>query len=94
MKASAGSFALLGSQSAHEAIIATKLRNAGAILLGKTNQSEWSDFRCSAWVNGWSPRGGHTTGVYYPGMDAEGSSSGSGVATTLGLCWAAIGTEV
>lgn len=94
MNASAGSMALLGARGPHEATVATKLRNAGALLLGKTNMSEWANWRCKDWLNGWSPRGGQCTGVYYHGMDAEGSSSGSGVASCLGLAFASVGTEV
>ncbi|MCJ1479149.1 hypothetical protein MMC13_007833 [Lambiella insularis] len=93
MMTTAGSFALLGAQSKHEAAVATKLRHAGAILLGKTNMSEWANFRSETTSNGWSARGGQCTGPYCPQQDPSGSSSGSGVATALGLALASIGTE-
>jgi hypothetical protein len=86
--------ALLGARGPHEATVATNLRKAGAVLLGKANMSEWADWRCDQWLNGWSPRGGQSWGVYYKGMDPEGSSSGSGVASALGLAFASVGTEV
>jgi len=92
---SAGSFALLGSKAPREATVAQKLRASGAILLGKVNLSEWANFRSgpSNGTNGWSARGGQTYGAFFPGTEAEGSSSGSAVSTILGLAFAAIGTE-
>lgn len=86
----AGSYALAGSRAPREATIAEKLRDAGAIILGKTNFR--SDPNNSN--NGWSARGGQTYGVFYPGTDAEGSSRGSSVGSILGLALASISTEV
>ena len=80
MNTSAGSLALLGAKVSQEASIVTKLRDAGAIILGKTNLTEWSRFRSTNGTNGWSARGGQTIGAYYPGSDPSGSSSGSAVA--------------
>lgn len=94
MISSAGCFALLGARSQHEATVARKLREAGSILLGKTNMSEWANFRSETTSNGWSARGGQCKGPYCPQQDPSGSSSGSAVATALGLAFASIGTEV
>lgn len=91
---SAGSYALLGAKPAVESSLISKLREAGVVILGKTNLSEWANFRGLNISNGWSPRGGQTLGTYYPNSTPAGSSSGSAVATALGLCTAAIGTEV
>lgn len=91
---SAGSFALLGAKPANESSVIEKLREAGVVILGKTNLSEWANFRGLDISAGWSPRGGQTQGVYYPGSSPAGSSSGSAVAAALGLCAAALGTEV
>lgn len=89
-----GSLALAGCKPLEEAAITASLRKAGAIILGKTNMAQWAGFRSTSGCSGWSARGGQTKGVYFPGMKAGGSSSGSAVATALGLCFAAIGTEV
>jgi amidase len=89
-----GSMALIGAKSAREATIVTALRSSGAIVLGKANMAEWSGFRSTSGCSGWSARGGQTTGVFYPNTKASGSSSGSAVAVALGLCFAALGTEV
>jgi amidase len=91
---SAGSYALLGSKPATESSVVAKLRKAGALVLGKTNLSEWGNFRGLNVSSGWSPRGGQTLGTYYHHSRSEGSSSGSAVATALGLCIGALGTEV
>ena len=91
---SAGSYALLGAKPATEASVISKLRDAGVLILGKTNMSEWANFRGLNVSSGWSPRGGQTMGTYYPDSTPEGSSAGSAVATALGLSTAAIGTEV
>lgn len=93
---SAGSYALLGSKPAREATVARKLRESGAILLGKVNMSEWANFRSGPnnGSNGWSARGGQTYGAFAPGTDPDGSSSGSAISCILGLSFAAIGTEV
>lgn len=94
LDASAGSFVLLGAKPALESSLVSKLRQAGAIILGKTNLSEWANFRGLNNSVGWSPRGKQTFGAYYPGSRSDGSSSGSAVATALGLCVTALGTEV
>ncbi|OTA54812.1 amidase [Hypoxylon sp. EC38] len=90
---SAGSYALLGAKPATESSVISKLRKAGVLILGKTNLSEWGNFRGLNISSGWSPRGGQTLGIYYPNSTPEGSSSGSAVGTALGLCTAALGTE-
>ncbi|KAI1281196.1 amidase signature enzyme [Xylaria sp. FL0933] len=90
---SAGSYALLGAKPLVESSVISNLRAAGALILGKTNLSEWANFRGLNVSSGWSPRGGQTLGAYYPNSTPEGSSSGSAVAVALGLSAAAIGTE-
>ncbi|TVY82555.1 putative amidase [Lachnellula suecica] len=90
---SGGSFALFGAKPAIESSLISKLREAGVIILGKTNLSEWANFRGLNISAGWSPRGGQTLGAYYPNTRSDGSSSGSAVAAALGLCGAALGTE-
>ncbi|KAI4244046.1 MAG: hypothetical protein L6R42_010572, partial [Xanthoria sp. 1 TBL-2021] len=90
---SAGSFTLLGSKPATESSLVGRLRAAGVVVLGKTNLSEWANFRGLKIRAGWSPRGGQTMGTYYPNSTSDGSSSGSAVAAALGLCAAALGTE-
>ena len=92
MNNTAGSFALLGAKQG-DSTIAAKLRKAGAIILGKTNLSQWANFRSNNSTNGWSAYGGQTTGAYYPEQDPSGSSSGSGVASSIGLALGALGTE-
>ncbi|KAH0831228.1 amidase signature domain-containing protein [Lanmaoa asiatica] len=87
-----GSYALLGSEVAGDAPAAAKLREAGAIFLGKANMSEWANFRGTV-PNGFSGRGGQTLSPYYPNGDASGSSSGSGVAMAIGLAAASLGSE-
>jgi len=91
---SAGSYALLGAKPATESSVISKLRQAGALVLGKANLSEWANFRGLNISAGWSPRGGQTFGTYYPNSKSEGSSSGPAVGAALGLCTAALGTEV
>jgi amidase len=71
-----------------------KLREAGAIILGKANMNQWAGYRSKGGTNGWSAHGGQTYGAYYPKQDPCGSSSGSGVVTSTGLAFASIGTEV
>ncbi|ORY67374.1 amidase [Pseudomassariella vexata] len=93
MPNTAGSYALLGVKVPEDSTMAAKLRKAGAILLGKTNLSQWANFRSYNTSNGWSAWGGQTEGAYYPGQDPSGSSSGSGVASSLGLALACLGTE-
>ncbi|PIL28846.1 transporter [Ganoderma sinense ZZ0214-1] len=92
MNTTAGSFALLGSVVPRDAHVAAKLRAAGAILLGKANLSEWANFRGNV-PSGFSGRGGQTSGPYVPLGDPCGSSSGSGVASAIGLAAAALGSE-
>ena len=89
----AGSLALVGSRPAQDAFVARKLREAGAVILGKTNLSEWANFRSAHSTSGWSGRGGQTRNAYALDRNPCGSSSGSGVAPAANLCAAAIGTE-
>ena len=90
----AGSFALYGATVPRDSTIAAKLRAAGIIILGKTNLSQFANFRSNNSTNGWSAYGGQTSGAYYPEQDPSGSSSGSGVSSSIGLAFAALGTEV
>ena len=98
MNTTAGSFALLGATVPRDSTVVAKLRGAGAIILGKANMSQWAAWRGTSAVagqtiNGWSAYGGQCQGVYYPGQDPSGSSSGSAVASSLGLSFAALGSE-
>lgn len=93
MTTTAGSLALEGSIPSRDAFIAAKLRAAGAILLGKTNLSEWANFRSTHSTSGWSGRGGQAKNPYVLDRNPCGSSSGSGGAVSANLCAAAIGTE-
>lgn len=93
MNNTAGSWSLLGATVPRDSTMAAKLRRAGAVLLGKTNLSQWANFRSDNSSNGWSAYGGQTYAAYYPGQDPSGSSSGSGVASSLGLALGALGTE-
>jgi len=93
MMTTAGSLALVGNVAANDAYIVQKLRDAGAVLLGKTNLSEWANFRSTKSCSGWSSRGGQTRMPYYTDRNPCGSSSGSGVAVAANLCAVAIGTE-
>ncbi|HEX3281761.1 MAG TPA: amidase [Pyrinomonadaceae bacterium] len=93
MMTTAGSLALEGSHATHDSFVARKLRDAGAVILGKTNLSEWANFRSSHSSSGWSGRGGQTRNAYALDRNPCGSSSGSGVATAANLCAAAVGTE-
>ncbi|KAK8057375.1 hypothetical protein PG996_011312 [Apiospora saccharicola] len=94
LRTGAGSVCLAaGSHPAEDATVVAKLRAAGAIILGKTNQAEFSGARGRHVPQGWSARGGQTYGAYVKGQTACGSSSGSGVAAGLGLAAAALGTE-
>jgi amidase len=93
MMTTAGSLALLGSIAARDSVVAQRLRAAGAVLLGKTNLSEWANFRSSHSTSGWSGRGGLTRNPYALDRNACGSSSGSGSALSANLCALAIGTE-
>jgi amidase len=93
MMTTAGSLALVGAKPARDAFVAHKLREAGAIILGKTNLSEWANFRSNKSSSGWSGRGGQTRNPYALDRNPCGSSSGSGAAVAANLCAAAIGTE-
>src|SRR5215213_3000672 len=93
MMTTAGSLALVGAKPLQDASVAKKLREAGAVILGKTNLSEWANFRSSKSSSGWSARGGQTRNPYALDRNPCGSSSGSGVAPSANLCAAAIGTE-
>lgn len=93
MSTTAGSLALLGSTPARDAALVTALRNAGALILGKTNLSEWANFRSSKSTSGWSARGGQTLNPYRLNHNPSGSSSGSAVAVAANLCPLAVGTE-
>ena len=93
MNTTAGSFALLGSTPPSDSTIAAKLRKAGAIILGKSNLSQWANYRSTNSSNGWTSRGGQTYGAYYSMQDPSGSSSGSGVSSSIGLALAALGSE-
>jgi amidase len=93
MATTAGSLALVGATPPHDAFLVKKLREAGVVLLGKTNLSEWANFRCSYSTSGWSGRGGLTRNPYALDRNTSGSSSGSGAAVAANLCAAAVGTE-
>ena len=102
MQTTAGSLALVGSRVPRDATVTRKLREAGAVVLGKANLSEWANFRgfvpdavasAGLFLNGWSARGGFTRDPYVLGWDPCGSSSGSGVAVSANLCAVAVGTE-
>jgi len=93
MMTTAGSLALVGAKPARDAFVAQKLREAGAVILGKTNLSEWANFRSNKSSSGWSGRGGQTRNPYVLDRNPCGSSSGSGAAVAANLCAAAIGTE-
>ncbi len=93
MMTTAGSLAMLGSRPSKDSAVAQKLRDAGAVILGKTNLSEWANIRSSHSTSGWSARGGQTKNPYALDRNPCGSSSGSGAAVSANLCAAAIGTE-
>ena len=93
MMTTAGSLALARSKPSQDAFVAKRLRDAGAVILGKTNLSEWANFRSNHSSSGWSGRGGQTKNPYALDRNPCGSSSGSGAAASANLCAAAIGTE-
>jgi amidase len=93
MMTTAGSLALVGSRPPKDSIVAQKLRAAGAIIIGKTNLSEWANIRSRHSTSGWSGRGGLTKNPYALDRNPCGSSSGSGAAASANFCAAAIGTE-
>ncbi len=93
MQTTAGSLALLDSKPPSDAFIVARLRAAGAVILGKTNLSEWANFRSTHSTSGWSGRGRYTRNPYALDRNPSGSSSGSGAAAAANLCAAAVGTE-
>jgi amidase len=93
MQTTAGSLALVGRAPRSDAFLVGRLREAGAVILGKTNLSEWANFRSTRSSSGWSGRGGQTRNPYALDRNPCGSSSGSGAAVAASLCAAAIGTE-
>ena len=93
MMTTAGALALEGNKASKDAFIIKHLREAGAVLLGKTNLSEWANFRSSRSTSGWSSRGGQTKNPVMLDRNPCGSSSGSGAAVAANLCAVAIGTE-
>jgi amidase len=93
MMTTAGSLALLGFTPAKDSGVARRLREAGTLILGKTNLSEWANIRSSHSSSGWSGRGGQTRNPYALDRSPCGSSSGSGAAVAANLCAAAVGTE-
>jgi amidase len=93
MTTTAGSLALEGWIPPEDAFLVRQLRAAGAVILGKTNLSEWANYRSSRSSSGWSGRGGQTRHPYALERNPSGSSSGSAVAAAAGLCAAAVGTE-
>ncbi len=93
MRTSAGSLALAESIAPRDAFVADRLRAAGAVILGKTNLSEWANFRSTRSTSGWSSRGGQTRNPNALDRNPCGSSSGSGASVAANLCVAAVGTE-
>ncbi|RDC63779.1 amidase [Adhaeribacter pallidiroseus] len=93
MATSAGSIALAENHATKDAFVTARLREAGAVILGKTNLSEWANFRSTRSASGWSSRGGQTKNPYVLDRSPCGSSSGSGVAVAANLCAVAVGTE-
>jgi amidase len=93
MNTTAGSLALLGSRPSSDAFVAAQLRKAGAVILGKTNLSEWANIRSNHSTSGWSGRGGLTRNPYALDRNPCGSSSGTGAGVSANLCVAGVGTE-
>ena len=93
MMTTAGSLALVGSKPPKDSMVAQKLREAGAVILGKTNLSEWANIRSGQSTSGWSGRGGQSKNPYVLDRNPCGSSSGSGAGVSANLCAIAIGTE-
>jgi len=93
MQTAAGSLALVGTPSLHDSTVADNLRQAGAVILGKTNLSEWANFRSFFSSSGWSGRGGQCNNPYAIDRNPCGSSSGSGAAASGNLTAVSIGTE-
>ena len=93
MQTTAGSVAMLGAKAPRDAFLVKRLRDAGAVILGKTNLSEWANFRSTRSTSGWSSRGGLTRNPYALDRNPSGSSSGSAVAVAANLAALAVGTE-
>jgi amidase len=93
MQTTAGSFALAGMPAMHDSTVAAKLRAGGAVILGKTNLSEWANFRSFESISGWSGRGGQTNNPYGISRNPCGSSSGSGAAASANFATVSFGTE-
>jgi amidase len=93
MATTAGSLALVGAKPPKDSFLVQQLRKAGAVILGKTNLSEWANIRSNRSTSGWSGRGGLTKNPYALDRNTSGSSSGSGAAVSANLCAAAVGTE-
>ena len=93
MATTAGSLALIGAKPPCDAFLVQKLRQDGAVILGKTNLSEWANIRSAHSTSGWSARGGLTRNPYALDRNPSGSSSGSAVAVAASLCGGAVGTE-
>jgi amidase len=93
MQTTAGSLALVGAKPQKDAHVAERLRAAGAVILGKTNLSEWANFRSTHSSSGWSGRGGQCRNPYALDRTPSGSSSGSGAATAANFCAVSVGTE-
>ncbi|WP_310560603.1 amidase [Flavobacterium sp.] len=93
MQTTAGALAMNGNIASKDAFIVKKLRDAGAIIIGKTNLSEWANFRSTQSSSGWSSRGGQTKNPYILDHNPCGSSAGSGTAVAANLCVVAVGTE-
>src|SRR6266700_347118 len=93
MQTSAGSFALGGKPALQDSTVAANLRAGGAVILGKTNLSEWANFRSFESVSGWSGRGGQTNNPYGINRNPCGSSSGSGAAVSSNFSAVSFGTE-
>jgi amidase len=93
MANSAGSLALAGNRPARDAFLVARLRDAGAVILGKTNLSEWANFRSTRSSSGWSSRGGQTRNAYVLDRNPCGSSAGTGTAIAASLAMVGVGTE-
>ena len=93
MSTTAGSLALVGSHAPNDAFVAAQLRKSGAVILGKTNLSEWANIRSGHSTSGWSGRGGLTRNPYALDRNPCGSSSGTGAGVSANLCVAGVGTE-
>ncbi|MDD5150121.1 MAG: amidase [Flavobacterium sp.] len=93
MQTTAGALAMEGNLASNDAFIVKKMREAGAIIIGKSNLSEWANFRSTQSCSGWSSRGGQTKNPYILDHNPCGSSAGSGVAVAANFCVVAVGTE-